>query len=239
MTKVLIIANVKDNILEIKDSLDFEGYETSISYNGKEGLLKAQEESFDLIILDTQTSEIIGCEVLREFRKLNKETPIIVLSENESEEEKVFCLNLGADDFMSLPLSVPELVARTRAHVRRVKILKNSYSLTGGALPGYEPVIIKIGETSIYLDRMVAKLNGIETALTPKEIGIIRLLYKNRGKVVSREAMMKEIWGNDIYITERVIDTNVVSIRKKIGDTGRKAKFIKTVFGVGYKLVEN
>lgn len=238
MTRVLIIASAKDNILEIKDSLDFEGYETVISSNGKEGLMHAQEEPYDLIIVDTKTSEITGCEVLREFRKLNKETPLIILSENKSEEEKVFCLNLGADDYMLLPLSVPELVARTRAHIRRVKILKSTYSVTGGALPGYEPVTIKIGESVIYLDRMAAKINGVENPLTPKEIGIIRLLYKNRGKVVPREAMMKEIWGNDIYITERVIDTNIVSIRKKIGDAGRKARYIKTVFGVGYKLVE-
>jgi two-component system alkaline phosphatase synthesis response regulator PhoP len=107
-----------------------------------------------------------------------------------------------------------------------------------GALNGYEPVTIKIGESLIYLDKMILKRNEQEEPLTPKELGIIRLLFKNRGKVVSRDLMMKEIWGDGVYVTERVIDTNVVSIRKKIGDMGRKPKFIKTVFGVGYKMVE-
>ena len=130
------------------------------------------------------------------------------------------------------------MVARIRAHIRRVNILRGSSVNSGSYYPGYEPVTIKIGESLIFLDKMVVKSNDNEFALTPKEIGIIRLLYKNRGKVVPRDMMMKEIWGEGVFVTERVIDTNVVSIRKKIGDLGRKAKYIKTVFGVGYKMIE-
>ena len=106
-------------------------------------------------------------------------------------------------------------------------------------MAGYEPVSIRIGDAVVHLDRMTVKVGEKENQLTPKEIGIIRLLYKNRGKVVAREAMMKEIWGGDDFITERVIDTNVVSIRKKLGDMGRKARYIKTVFGIGYKMIES
>ncbi len=238
MARILIIDDERNLALAIKDSLEFEGYEPVVSLDGRDGLSRALNETFDLILLDLVLPEVDGYEILRELRKVNKEIPVIIISGKTNEEDKVFGLNLGADDFVIKPFSIMELVARIRAQLRRVNILRGSYIVSVGSYPGYEPVTIKIGDALIFLDRMVVKLGEEEYPLTPKEIGIIRLLYKNRGKVVSREMMMKEIWGDDVYITERVIDTNVVSIRKKIGDIGRKAKYIKTVFGVGYKMIE-
>lgn len=238
MARILIIEDDKNFAMQMKDGMDFEGFDVAASFDGKDGLNRALSEAYDLIILDLVLPEIDGYEVLRELRKVNKEIPIIIVSAKSNEEDKVFSLNLGADDYMVKPISIMELVARIRAQIRRINLLKGTHIVNIGSYPGYEPITIKIGDALVFLDRMVVKLGEQEAPLTPKEIGIIRLLYKNRGKVVSRDMMMKEIWGDDVYITERVIDTNVVSIRKKIGDIGRKAKYIKTVFGVGYKMIE-
>jgi two-component system, OmpR family, alkaline phosphatase synthesis response regulator PhoP len=184
-------------------------------------------------------SKIEGNEIIKELRKINKEVTIIVTSSRNKEEDIVYSLNLGADDYIIKPISQLELIARVRAHLRKINIIKGNMVANTDALVGYEPIAIKIGNSTIFFDKMVLKRNNDEYQLTPKELGMIRLLYKNRGNVVSREMMMKEIWGDGVYVTERVIDTNVVSIRKKIGDTGRKPKYIKTVFGVGYKLIES
>lgn len=238
MARVLIIEDEKNLAMAIKDNLEFEGYEVIVSLGGKDGLNRAINETFDIIILDIMLPEVDGFEILRELRKVKKDIPAIIISAKNLDEDKVFGLNLGADDYVTKPFSIMELIARIRAQLRRVNTLRGSGSSNVGPYAGYEPVTIKIGDAMVYLDKMVAKLGEEEKPLTPKELGIIRLLYKNRGKVVPRDMMMKEIWGEEVYVTERVIDTNVVSIRKKIGDTGRRAKYIKTVFGVGYKMIE-
>jgi DNA-binding response OmpR family regulator len=238
MARVLIIEEDKNSAMAIKDSLEFEGFEAIISLSGKDGLNRALNETYDIILMEILLPEIDGYELLRELRKVKKDIPVIIFSEKNNDEDKVFALNLGADDYVTKPFSMMEMIARIRAQLRRVNLLRGSSISHVGPYPGYEPVTIKIGNSLVYLDKMVSKLNDDEFPLTPKELGIIRLLYKNRGKVVGRDMMMKEIWGEEVYVTERVIDTNVVSIRKKIGDTGRRAKYIKTVFGVGYKLIE-
>lgn len=238
MSRVLIIEDEKNLAMAVKDNLEFEGFEVAISNTGKDGLYRAMNEDFDIIVLDIMLPEIEGFEILREVRRVKKEVPIIITSAKNQDEEKVFGLNLGADDYVTKPFTTMELIARIRAQLRRVNTLKAVHGINTEPYAGYAPVVIKVGNAVIYLDKMVCKLGDEEKPLTPKELGIIRLLYKNRGKVVPRDEMMKEIWGEDVYVTERVIDTNVVSIRKKIGDTGRHAKYIKTVFGVGYKMVE-
>lgn len=237
MPRILIIDNDKTLTMSMKDGLEFEGFETIVSQSGKDAMNRSSSENFDLILLDPGLSEVDGLEILKELRKINKEVPVILISKKANDQDKVFALNLGADDYLTKPFSMVELIARVRAHIRRINIIKGSQT-TVGSYPGYEPVTIKIGEAQVHLDKMSVKIHDQEHPLTPKEIGIIRLLYRNRGKVVPRDMMMREIWGEDVYITERVIDTNVVSIRKKIGDLGRKARFIKTVFGVGYKMIE-
>jgi DNA-binding response OmpR family regulator len=238
MPRIMILDSDLNSAGSIKDNLEFNGYEAVVMSEPSEILPRILNESFDLIILETAVKIPDGNDIIREIRKTNKDILIIVLSSRIKEEDKVFALNLGADDYITKPFSMMELVARVRSHIRRLSLYRVSQNASTGIYPGYEPVNIRIGEATVYLDKMVAKTKENEQQLTPKEIGIIRLLHKNRGKVVSREMMMKEIWGDEVYITERVIDTNVVSIRKKIGDLGRKAKFIKTVFGVGYKMIE-
>ncbi len=238
MQRILIIESDKNLATSIKDSLEFEGFEAFISLNEKDARIRTLNEAFDAVLIDIFYSDFNGIELIKSFRKINKIAPVIIISDRVKEEDKVFGLNLGADDYLTKPFSMMELLARLRAQLRKINILKAGSLANIGILNGYEPVTIKIGESLIFLDKMVVKNDNKEEPLTPKELGIIRLLYKNRGKVVSRDTMMKEIWGDGVYVTERVIDTNIVSIRKKILDLGRKPKYIKTVFGVGYKMVE-
>jgi two-component system alkaline phosphatase synthesis response regulator PhoP len=238
MPRVLVIDDDENSVNSIKDTLEFEGFEVFTSGTFADAQVRALNETYDAIIIDLFSPAVGGIELVKSLRKINKIIPIIAVSEKTKEEDSVFGLNLGADDFIGKPFSTMELLARLRAHLRKINFIKAGALAGMGALNGYEPVTIKIGESLIYLDKMILKRNEQEEPLTPKELGIIRLLFKNRGKVVSRDLMMKEIWGDGVYVTERVIDTNVVSIRKKIGDMGRKPKFIKTVFGVGYKMVE-
>lgn len=238
MPRIMVLDTDKIVAVSLKDSLEFNGYEAVIANDAKDCLNRIINESFDVIILETALTGFEGNEIIQSIRKINKDVVIIVLSTRNKEEDKVFSLNLGADDYITKPFATMELLARIRSQLRRLNLYRGAQITSTGTYPGYEPVNIRIGDATVYLDKMVAKTKENEQQLTPKEIGIIRLLHKNRGKVVSREMMMKEIWGDEVYITERVIDTNVVSIRKKIGDAGRKAKFIKTVFGVGYKMIE-
>lgn len=238
MPRILIIEDEKNLAMAIKDNLEFEGFEAIVAMAGKEGLERALKETFDVVVLDIMLPEIDGFEILKEFRKEKKDVPVIIISAKNQDEEKVFGLNLGADDYLTKPFSVMELVARIRSQLRRINIFRLASGSKLNPYPGYEPTSIKIGDAVVHFDKMVTEIGEEEFPLTPKELGIIRLLYRNRGKVVSRDMMMKEIWGEEVYITERVIDTNVVSIRKKIGDTGRRSRYIKTVFGVGYKLID-
>jgi len=238
VVRILIVDSDKELVTSFKDALEFEGYEVLVAFEEEDALISVSKEVYDFLLVDLYSEKLNGVEVLKQARKVNKHVPIMIISHKSGAEEKVFGLNLGADDYMVKPISIPELTARIRAHLRKANIYKTIYSKKDIPAEGYEPVIIKVGKAIIHLDKMIVEREGNEVSLTPKEIGIIRLLYKNRGKVVSRETMMREIWGGRTYVTERVIDTNVVSIREKIGDTGRKSKYIKTVFGVGYKMVE-
>ncbi len=236
--RILVIDDDENSITSIKDLLEFEGFDVLISGSYRDAEIRIFNETFDTVIIDLFSQGYDGVELIKQLRKINKIIPIIAISEKIKEEDKVFSLNLGADDFITKPFSTMELLARIRAHLRKINVIKSGALASMGSLYGYEPVTIKIGDSLVYLDKMILKHNSTEEPLTPKELGIIRLLFKNRGKVVPRDVMMKEIWGEGIFVTERVIDTNVVSIRKKIGDIGRKPKYIKTVFGVGYKMVE-
>lgn len=240
MTRVLIIESDRAVAQSIKDGLDYEGFETILCVDGSEGLKRALDETFDAILLEEPKGTPAGerLSVLKEIRRVRKDIPILLLADQGKEEDLVYALNSGADDYLVKPVSIMVLVARIRSQLRRQSHIRSTVP-SAGHYPGYEPVSIRVGDALVSMDKMVARTPQTEHALTPKELGIIRLLYRNRGKVVSREMMMKEIWGSDVYITERVIDTNVVSIRKKIGDVGRRARFIKTVFGVGYKMIEH
>ncbi len=239
MAKILLVDKNYDDVERLRSEIRYEGYETVVEDNFEEGLKVLKRDDFDGVIVGIEPEdEDAGFEFLKDVRKFNREIPIIVLSSLKSLQDKIYALNIGADDYVEKPFSEYEIIARLKAQIRKVNSLKAETGLATIVFADESHSYGTIGNAKINFDRMVVKVGNEEIFLTNKEASILSLLYRNRGKVVSRETMMKEIWGGDEYTTERVIDTNIVSIRKKIGDVGKKPKYIKTVFGVGYKLVE-
>ncbi len=239
MAKILLVDKNYDDVEQLRSEIRYEGYETVVEDNFEEGLKVLKRDDFDGVIVGIEPEdEDAGFEFLKDVRKFNREIPIIVLSSLKSLQDKIYALNIGADDYVEKPFSEYEIIARLKAQIRKVNSLKAETGLATIVFADESHSYGTIGNAKINFDRMVVKVGNEEIFLTNKEASILSLLYRNRGKVVSRETMMKEIWGGDEYTTERVIDTNIVSIRKKIGDVGKKPKYIKTVFGVGYKLVE-
>ncbi|MCX7820357.1 MAG: response regulator transcription factor [Brevinematales bacterium] len=234
MNKILIIKSKKDAASELVSELEYEGYEVKVdSHDELLNLIK--KDNFSALILFTDSGDM---ELISDVRKLNFKIPIIVISESANIQDKIYAFNLGADDYIQIPFSEHEVLARTKAHIRKLNNLKKEEQLAAVIYSDNDYSSGTIGDSKVYFDRLIIKRGDEEIFLTNKEAGILQLLYKNRGKVVTREDLIKEVWNGDTYITERVIDTNVVSIRKKLNDTGKKPKYIKTVFGVGYKLVD-
>lgn len=239
MSKILLIDENIEDLRNLEEQLVYEGFEVVNTESPRKALTLISENNIKAIVTELSFEDTLsGVDFIKEIRKFNKEIPVLVISSEKKVQNKIYVLNAGADDYIEKPFSEEEVVARIKAHIRKVNILKGNFGIATIVHSSEGLSIGTIGKAKIYFDKMMVKIGNEEVFLTTKENSILQLLYKNRGKVVSRETMMKEIWGDDSFVTERVIDTNVVSIRKKIGDTGRKPKYIKTVFGVGYKLLE-
>ncbi len=194
----------------------------------------------DVVVIDVSQLGNRGGLILQELRRRNPSLPLMVVSDEVSPEKAVYYFNMGADDFIRKPYDTMELFCRLKARLRVANYVREikSTELKKGRLVMNGPV--RVGEVEVDFDRMVI-LKGDETImLTPKEAGMLRLLYLNKGRVVPRAEFLKNVWfmEDNITITDRVVDTNIVNIREKIGDTGRQPRYIKTIFGVGYMLID-
>ena len=198
--------------------------------NGREGLEKASEDLFNLIILDVQLPEISGFDICRKLREHNIQTPIIMLTGKTDTFDKVLGLELGADDYMTKPFNVRELLARIKAILRRgnrsdskAEDIQNDVS---------------IGKLTINFSGYIAlDEDNQEVHLSHKEIDIIRYLYEKKNETVSRRELLEEIWGYDETPTTRTVDNFILKIRQKIEDNPNSPKIILTVHGIGYKLL--
>ncbi|MGC8765531.1 MAG: response regulator transcription factor [Brevinematia bacterium] len=239
MLKILLIYRKDEDVEELKASLKYEGYEVTVEENAQSAFDAIKKEKFAGVIIDIDSvGEDAGFEFIKKARKQDFEVILITLCSSKSLQDKIYVLNIGADDYIEKPFYEDEVIARLKAHIRKVSYLKEGKNLATIVYSTDSEAYVTIGKARVYFDKMLIKFDDEEVYLTNKEASILQLLYKNRGKVVSRETMMKEIWGGEGFITERVIDTNIVSIRKKLKDTGERPKYIKSVFGTGYKLME-
>ncbi len=237
MDKILIARKADLDTTDLSSELKYSGYnviEDELS-NIDDNLYK--ESSAIILLANSRDLAVIS-----NIRKINLLIPIIVISNSNSVQDKIYAFDIGADDYIVEPYDEHEVVARVKAHIRKTAYLSQKEKDESSPVAviysddDYETGII--GNSKVYFDRLIIKRGNEEIYLTNKEAAILQLLYKHRGKVVSREMLINEVWNGDTFITARVIDTNVVAIRKKLGDLGRKPKYIKTIFGVGYKLVE-
>lgn len=226
MANILIVEDEPAMQLGLKDNLEFEGYKVTIASDGQSGLDKILSNQFDLILLDVMLPNMSGFDVCKNARSKGIDTPIILLTARGEEIDKVLGLELGADDYMTKPFSVRELLARIKANLRRT-----------GALSKKDEVI-NLGKLTIQFDAYsVSSTDDDDIKLSHKEFEILKYLYENKNKVVSRYDLLEKIWGYDEQPTTRTVDNFIARLRQKIEEDHNHPTVILTVHGIGYKLL--
>jgi two-component system alkaline phosphatase synthesis response regulator PhoP len=213
-------------VLGLKDNFEFEGYEVLTAADGLGGLERARTQKPDLIILDIMLPKLSGLEVCKSLRGEGFEGPIIMLTARGQEIDKVVGLELGADDYVTKPFSIRELLARVRAILRR----------TDGArkrLARY-----RFSDVELDFEAYRAKRGGQPLDLSPREFELLRYLIERKGETVTRDRLLEDVWGYESYPSTRTVDTHIAKLRAKIGDSGSEPRWILTIHGVGYKFVD-
>ncbi len=224
--KILIIEDQEDLVKGLILNLEDEGYEVDYALDGKEGLGKALKEKPDLILLDIMLPGMNGLEICKELRQNKMDIPIVMLTAKGDEIDKVIGLEIGADDYISKPFSIRELLARVKAHLRR----ENRGGESVAEVIQLESLKIDFGQFKIIR-------KGKEIGLTSLEVDVLRYLIGHDGKVVSRDDLLDKIWGYEKYPTTRTIDNHILKLRKKIEIDPNHPRHILTVYGGGYRFV--
>lgn len=226
MTKILIIEDEPDMARGLEDNLTFEGYEVHVEKDGLAGLNYALTNPVGLILLDLMLPKMPGYDVCKALRAKGNNTPIIMLTAKGQEIDKVLGLELGADDYVTKPFSLRELLARIHALLRRHSAIAEKPSDT-----------YTFGEVNLDFTHYHATKAGEVMELTPKEFEILRYLIAHRGKTVSRDELLDKVWGIEEYPTTRTVDNHILKLRKKIEQDPSNPDFIITVHGIGYKFL--
>jgi DNA-binding response OmpR family regulator len=222
MKRILIIEDARNIRMALEDDFKFEGYQVDSAATGPEGLKKAMDLNLDIIILDLMLPELSGLEICKELRRRDIGTPIIMLTAKSQEFDKVLGLELGADDYVTKPFSPFELHARVKALLRRSEIRNQQTAGTTIRLGPFEL------DPSKYL---VTKNNPIQ--LTTIEFALMKLLMQYAGHVIKRDDILRSVWGEEVYVTPRTVDTHIANLRKKIEDNPEQ--WISGIRGAGYK----
>ena len=223
--KILIVEDEPGIRLSLKDEFESEDYIVIEAENGEEGLNAARENSPDLIILDVMMPIMSGYDVCKQLRKEGNHTPILMLTVKDKEIDKVLGLELGADDYVTKPFSLREVVARVKAILRRSEDQSNELSSAS------------IGNVHLDFKKYEAHRNGVSIELTPLEFKMLKVLIEKKEQVISRNDFLDKIWGEDnMVVSFRTIDSHIANIRKKIDDPSNP-KHVISIRGVGYKLV--
>ncbi|MBU5484307.1 response regulator transcription factor [Clostridium sp. MSJ-11] len=223
---ILIIEDDKQICEMVRKALVKEGYRVNVAFNGDDGLREFRSKSYDLVILDIMMPKINGIEVLKEIR-INHNTPIIMLSAKDSDVDKALGLGFGADDYLSKPFSLIELVARVEANIRRATKYSNTKETNSNT--------IEIGNIFMDFNSYEIKKNGESIKLTVKEFEILKLLVTNPNIVFTKNKIYERVWKEDAFGEENIINVHIRHIREKIEDDAKNPAIIKTVWGIGYK----
>jgi two-component system OmpR family response regulator len=225
--KILIVEDDRNLLDTLKYNLRKEGYAVVIAVDGAEALDVARREKPDLIVLDIMLPKMSGFEVCRILRK-NMTVPILMLTAKAEETDKIVGLEIGADDYMTKPFSLRELLARVRAMLRRVKMAE--------VPPGAQKPVLKIGDIEVDIARHQASKGGTALELTPKEFDLLVFLARNKSLVFSRDQLLEKVWGYDFAGDTRTVDVHIRWLRQKIEADPNNPKHLVTVRGTGYKL---
>jgi len=221
MARILVVEDEPPLALGLEDDLKLEGYEVDVVRDGETASRRAREQAFDLIILDVMLPHKDGFEVCRELRRAGLRTPIILLTAKTEESDKVLGLELGADDYVTKPFSPRELRARVKAALRR----------TAGEMPE----IYRFGDAEVDFTRCELRRGGRALEMTPIEFKLLAAFIRHRGQTLSREKLLDQVWGRETFVTDRVVDTHVANLRKKIESKPSEPRFLVNVRGMGYR----
>ncbi len=221
MPKILIVEDEKDIALGLEEDLSRHGHEVDVAGDGEEALRRAGGGGYDLIILDLMLPRKDGFEVCRELRRSGLSTPIIMLTAKTHEAEKILGLELGADDYVTKPFSPRELRARIQA------VLRRGTDATGG--------IYRFGDCEVDFDRGEVRRHGAPVNTSALEFRLLTALVRHKGRVLSRDQLIDAAWGPETIVTDRVVDTHILNLRKKIEEVPAKPRYILSVRGLGYR----
>ncbi|MGG1401295.1 response regulator transcription factor [Bacillus salipaludis] len=228
MKKRVLVVEDEINIAKVlKIELEYEGYEVFVEYNGKSGFNMATEKTVDLILLDVMLPEMNGIEVLRRLRKTGNQTPVILLTARNMTLDKVTGLDQGANDYITKPFEIEELLARVRACIRDHSI----------HTPKEDTSVLTVGDLSIDTNTREVSRDGNSITVTPKEYDLLLYLVTNKNKVVTRDNIILNVWGYEYEGETNVIDVFIRHLRKKV-DEGFDSELIHTVRGVGFTVKE-
>ena len=229
MKRILVIEDEPQMLLGLRDNLEVEGYEVHTAADGDEGLAKAASTTPDLVIVDVMLPKKNGFDVCRELRVRSATLPIVMLTARSAETDKVLGLELGADDYVTKPFSITELLARVRAVLRRAAAQK----------PAEAPPtdFVRIGDLEIDFKVHQARRAKQRIEFTAREFDLLRYFVQHTGQVVTREQILNEVWGYEEFPTTRTIDNFVAKLRQKIEKSPHAPEHILTIHGSGYKFV--
>jgi len=225
LTRILIVEDDPSILLGLERNLKFEGYEVMSAKDGERGLQLAVDKSPDLIILDIMLPKLNGYELCRHLRKIKISVPIIMLTARGQEIDKVMGLELGADDYVTKPFSIVELLARIKAVLRRAKRFEQ------------EMTSFTFDDVEIDFERHTVMKDGELLDLSAREFNLLRFLISNNGKALSRSEILNEVWGYDYYGTQRTVDNLISNLRQKLETDPDNPEHILTVWGVGYRFL--
>jgi DNA-binding response OmpR family regulator len=231
-TKILVVEDDPHILLGLEEVLKSDGFEVAVCSRGDQAIETAGKHRPALIVLDVMLPGLSGYDICKQLRSRKITTPILMLTAKGQEIDKVVGLDLGADDYVTKPFGVRELLARIHALLRRTAA--GSAGIPAGAAHAQTP--FQIGQASIDPKTFQLKRGKAVDELTAKELKLLQLFFAHPGEVLSRDRLLNEVWGYSYYGTTRTLDQVIVQLRKKLGDNGDQPKHLVTVHGVGYKL---
>ena len=225
MTKILIVEDEPNMVAGLRDNFEFEGYEVISAYDGEQGLQRALADSPDLVVLDVMMPKMSGLEVCKQLRAKRPSIPIIMLTARGQEVDKVVGLELGADDYVTKPFSIRELIARVKAVIRR------------GQVAPRERERYMFGDAEVDLHSCRVTRQGRELEFSSTEFELLRYFVSHPGEILSRDRLLEEVWGYDSYPTTRTVDAHLVRLRQKLEPNPEQPRYFLTVHGTGYRFV--
>ena len=227
MKKILIIEDEESIRMALEDDFRLEGYEVEVASDGIEGFTKGANTDADVIILDIMLPGMNGFDICKKLRSKGIRTPIIMLTAKGQEIDRVVGLEIGADDYVTKPFSPRELQARVKAVLRRMETEPDDKAEN----------LFRSGGLEVNFRQYECRKNGNVVSITTHEFELLKYLIRNRGQVISRDELLNEVWGKDVFVTPHTVDTHVANLRKKIEDDPSQPWFIKSIRGVGYKFI--